>query len=90
MKTKIFDPADGFGLLTDLSEITDATLVKRGDRWWMFAAGQIKGISETDLFSASLPDKAPLSASGWILTPDEKDPKKIAKIAGRGFSGSWI
>lgn len=89
MKTKVFDPADGFGPLTDLSEITDATIVKRGDRWWMFAAGQIKGKSETDLFSASLPEKAPLCASGWILTPDEKDPKKIAKIAGREFSGSW-
>ena len=40
METKIFDPADGFGAITDLSEITDATLVKRDDRWWMFAAGQ--------------------------------------------------
>ena len=29
METKVFDPADGFGALTDLSEITDATLVKR-------------------------------------------------------------
>ena len=42
METKIFDPADGFGAITDLSEITDATLVKRDDRWWMFAAGQLK------------------------------------------------
>jgi hypothetical protein len=67
METKIFDPAVGFGPLTDLSEITDATIVKRGDRWWMFAAGQKKGKSETDLFSASLPDKAPLCASGWIF-----------------------
>jgi len=89
METKIFDPADGFGALIDLSEITDATLVKRDDRWWMFAAGQLKGQSTTNLFSASLPVKAPLAATGWVLTPDEKDPKKIAKLAGHELSGPW-
>ncbi len=88
-ETKIFDPADGFAPLTDAGEMTDCTVVKRGNRWWMYLAGE--GGSETGLhlFSASLPEGAPLSSSGWMLTPDPNDPTKIAPLAGYELSANW-
>jgi hypothetical protein len=46
-ESKIFDPADGFGSILDLTEILDATLAFRGDRWWLFGAGQMKGFPST-------------------------------------------
>src|SRR5262252_4323193 len=39
-ETKIFDPADGFGPLTDVYILTDSTVVKRDNRWWMYLAGR--------------------------------------------------
>ncbi len=87
--TKIFDPADGFAPLTDPLEITDATVAKRGDRWWMYVAGSMKGSEGIHLFSASLPDGAALSATGWTLTPDRQDPTRIALLAGHDASSSW-
>ena len=88
-ETKIFDPADGFAPLTDPIEITDATVVKRGGRWWMYVAGEARGHEAIQLFSASLPEGAPLSARGWTLTPDSKDPAHIALLAGQEASKAW-
>ena len=87
--TKIFDPADGFALLTDPLEVTDATLAKRGNRWWMYLTGQTKGDPGVHLFSASLPEGAPLSASGWMLIPDHADPSRVAKLPAQEDSRSW-
>lgn len=88
-ETKIFDPADGFAPITDLAEITDPTVGKRGDRWCMFAAGQLRGQHAQHLFSASLPAGAPLSAQGWQLTPLPGDPTKIALLATHERSRAW-
>ena len=66
-ETKIFDPKDGFAPLTNVVEITDASVAKRGDRWWMYVAGEALGHEGIQLFSASLPAGAPLSAQGWTL-----------------------
>ncbi|HVT95947.1 MAG TPA: hypothetical protein VHE33_00470 [Acidobacteriaceae bacterium] len=88
IETKIFDPADGFAPITDLAEITDPTVVKRGNQWWMFAAGQIHGDHAQHLFSASLPGGAPLSARGWQLTARSDDPSKIAALP-RVRSRAW-
>ena len=52
---KIFDPADGFAPFTDPIELTDSTVAKRGDRWWMYLAGEVSGHEGIQLFSASLP-----------------------------------
>jgi hypothetical protein len=88
-ETKIFDPAEGFSPLTDAVEITDSTVTKRGDQWWMYVAGQATGHEGIRLFSASLPAGSPLSAQGWSLTPDCHDPARIALLAGHESSKAW-
>ncbi len=88
-ETKIFDPADGFAPIVDLAEITDPAVVHRGDRWWMFAAGQVRGDHVQQLFSASLSASAPLAATGWQLTARDDDPSRIAVLAGRERSAAW-
>ncbi len=88
-ETKVFDPADGFAPITDLLELTDASIAKRGNRWWMYLAGQRKDDPSVHLFSASLPEAAPISSTGWNLTPDPQNPSKIALLAGHDLSNGW-
>jgi len=78
--TKVFDPASGFAEIANVIELTDATLARRGDRWWMYLAGEAVGHEGIRLFSASLAPGAPLAASGWALTTESRDPKKIALL----------
>jgi len=89
IETKIFDPADGFAPVAEVAEITDATVTKRGDQWWLYAAGQVDGRMETELFSASLLPGEPLGAKGWRLTTDPTNPTNIALLAGHEFSEAW-
>jgi hypothetical protein len=42
-ETKVFDPADGFAPVADVIEVSDPTLAKRGDRWWLYGAGEVAG-----------------------------------------------
>src|SRR5262245_24118347 len=42
-ETKIFDPADGFAPITDTYILTDSSVLKRGNRWWMYLAGRAMG-----------------------------------------------
>jgi hypothetical protein len=86
---KIFDPADGFAPFTDPIELTDSTVAKRGDRWWMYLAGEVSGHEGIQLFSASLPAGAPLASQGWMLTPDSDDPTHVALLAGHESSKAW-
>ncbi len=88
-ETKIFDPADGFGPITDLYVATDSSVVKRGDTWWMYLAGKVFGREGIQLFSASLPKGAPLAATGWRLVSDPEDEAKIAMLAGQENSKDW-
>jgi len=88
-ETKIFDPADGFAPLTDPVILTDASVVKRGNRWWMYLAGRALNRTSIELFSAALPEGAPLSAAGWKLTAQNADHTKIADLAGHESSKSW-
>jgi hypothetical protein len=88
-ETKIFDPADGYAPITDAYAITDATVAKRGNRWWMYLGGRAITQQSTQLFSASLPEGAPLSATGWTLQPSPNDKTKIGILAGQEASKSW-
>jgi len=88
-KTKIFDPADGSGALKNAGEVTDCTLAERDGRWWMYLAGSVVGSPGIHLFSASLPDGAPLSANGWNLTPDAADMSKIGLLGSQVASAPW-
>lgn len=88
-ETKIFDPADGFAPLTDPWAITDSSVVKRGNQWWMYLAGKVAARSSIDLFSASLPEGAPLSALGWKVTASPQDATKIALLGSQNLSAPW-
>ena len=66
---KIFDPryrASGSGS----AELSDACVVDRENLYWMYLAGQPRGYGPTEIYSALLIPKAPLSAQGWTLTRD--------------------
>jgi len=89
LETKVFDPADGFAPLTNVIELTDSTLARRGDRWWMFLAGEAVGHEGIRLFSASLPAGAPLAATGWQITAESNNPAKIALLAPSERSAAW-
>jgi hypothetical protein len=85
-ETKVFDardPASGLGG----AEVLDASVVQRAGQWWLYLAGQAHGYGPTDLYSASLPPNAPLSATGWKLTRDATG--ELAPVAGRSVSGAW-
>jgi hypothetical protein len=86
IESKIFDPRDpstGSGG----AELTDACVVKRGNQWWMYLAGQPKGCVTTDLYSASLPPDAPLSSQPWTLTREADG--NLRPLAGRNMSRNW-
>src|SRR5262245_5626865 len=87
--SRVFDPRDGFGALANVIEVTDATLGRRGDRWWMYLAGEAVGHEGIRLFSASLRTGAPLAASGWSLTAEPEDPRKVALLAPSERSAAW-
>jgi hypothetical protein len=79
-ETCIFTPANGFAPLTDVVEVTDPTVFKRDDRWWMCVGTEVRGREAIQLGTASLPPGAPLSATGWTLTADAREPHRIAVL----------
>src|SRR5271166_3988774 len=84
-ESKLFDPWDSSS--RNAAEVLDATVARRGDRWWMYLAGQKDGWGATQLFSASLDPGAPLSALGWKLIRDENG--ELAPLAGQNLSHPW-
>ncbi len=85
-EVKIFDPHDP-ATGTGGSDLLDASVVRRGEHWWMYLAGQVDGRGATDLFSASLPPGAPLSATGWQISREESG--RLAPLAKRDLSRAW-
>ena len=85
-ETKIFDPHDP-ACGTHGAELLDATVVKRGNQWWMYLAGQAHCVGAPLLYSASLPAGAPLSATGWNVTLDTNG--EVVPLAGQQASAKW-
>jgi hypothetical protein len=83
---KIFDPRDR-STGTGGAEVLDPTVVRRGNRWSMYLAGQAHGFGATEIYSASLPPAAPLSANGWTVTRDSAG--QVAPLAAHGASRTW-
>jgi hypothetical protein len=79
-ETSVFDPARGFAPLTDPVEVTDPTVFRRGGRWWMCAASEVAHRPGIQLSLAALPDGAPLSAAGWRLAPDPREPHRLGVL----------
>jgi len=86
MELKIFDPRDG-STGSGGAELLDASVAERGNQWLMYLAGQARGYGPPDLYSASLPARAPLSATGWQITRDAGG--GLAPLAGNALSARW-
>lgn len=85
-ETKIFDPRDP-STHSDGAELTDSSVVKRKEQWWMYLAGQASGYGATDIYSASLVPGASLSATSWKLTRDAAG--ELTPVAPRRLSSVW-
>lgn len=83
---KIFDPGDGSTGTTG-DELLDASVVRRGDTWEMYLAGQPRGEGAPNIFSASLPRNAPLSVLGWTLRREAS--AELQPLAQRVHSQPW-
>jgi len=83
---KIFDPRDPSSP-SNGAEVLDSSVVQKHDRWWMYLAGQPAQYGPPDLFSATLPPGAPLTATGWTLDRDRAG--VLDPLAGREASRAW-
>jgi hypothetical protein len=88
-QTRIFDAGKGYKPFTQLMTFTDCSVAKRDDKWWMYAGGLDKKSREIQMFSASLPKGAPLSATGWQITADPNDPSTPLLLVGKSKSHWW-
>ncbi|MGH9533514.1 MAG: hypothetical protein ACRD2E_01495 [Terriglobales bacterium] len=87
--TILFDAGRGYAPITNLRTLVDCTVARRGERWWMFACGLCADSWEIQMFSAALPPGAPLSATGWQITPDAARFDSPALLAGKSRSYAW-
>lgn len=85
-ESKIFDPRDASTAASGC-ELTDATVARRGDGWWMCVAGQPTGRGSTDLYSAILQPHEPLSATGWKPVRDSAG--ELVPLSARSRSSKW-
>ncbi|HXN47310.1 MAG TPA: hypothetical protein VN893_11755 [Bryobacteraceae bacterium] len=85
-EVKVFDPRDPSTGLSG-AELLDASVAERGGQWWMYLAGQARGYGATELYSASLPSGAPLSATAWKLTCDAAG--ELVPVSDRTLSRPW-
>src|ERR1700729_3160428 len=83
---KVFDPHDA-STASGGAEVLDSSIVQRSQGWEMYLAGQASGYGPTDIYSASLPSGAPLSAVGWKLARGEAG--ELLPVAGRNLSQLW-
>lgn len=87
--TRIFDAGKGYGACTGLRTFVDCTVLKRDARWRMYGCGLSSDDREIQMFSASLPEGAPLAATGWQIKVEASDPGRPALLAGKSKSHEW-
>lgn len=85
-ETKIIDPRDP-STGSRGAELLDPSLVKRGDQWWLYLAGQEHRYGATDIYCASLAPGATLSPYGWKIVRGVAG--KLVPVAGRSVSSEW-
>ena len=86
----VFDGSTGFGKFTGLRNFTDATIVRRGDGWWMYGAALLVAPSPAiNLASAFLPAGTPLSAAGWTITTLPGKAEQAAALMPASPAGRW-
>ncbi|HEU4702928.1 MAG TPA: hypothetical protein VFS37_10640 [Conexibacter sp.] len=90
-KTKVFDPSDGtgFGAVTSIGNFTDTSLVKRNGRWTLLGGAQHRATGRLGMYSASLPQGAPLSATGWKIDTVPGDPTTAAPLVPDPPGEAW-
>lgn len=88
-KTKLFDPKQGFGAITNIRTFTDSTIFKRGNQWCMVGGGFDIKKRAIMLLSASLPAGTPLSTNRWKLTADPNDPSSALPLVMPSSPEGW-
>lgn len=88
---QIFDTAAGFAPVENLIAIGDPNVQKFGDQWWMFFGAAHSG-EKVNIFTASLPEGAPLSSDQWTITTVAGDPTQAAPLVEHpeGESDEWL
>ncbi|HTS12262.1 MAG TPA: hypothetical protein VMH00_09105 [Candidatus Limnocylindrales bacterium] len=85
-ESKIFDPRDPSSPARG-NELLDPTIALRNGQWWLYVAGQPHEQGAPNIFSASLPARAPLSASGWQVIRDAAG--EPVPLASSNLSAPW-
>lgn len=86
---KVFDSGDGFGAIKNLATLTDASVARIGDQWWLFLAGMDRTSRTIRLFSATLPPGAPLSDLHWSITTKNGDPATAQALIENPPAENW-
>lgn len=87
--TKLFDSDAGFGAITNLATLTDASVARRGDQWWLFLAGMDRTTRTIRLFSARAPAGAPLESAPWAIVTKPGEPSIAQPLVEGPTAGSW-
>ena len=77
-EVKIFDPRDPSSS-SGGAELLDASVVQRDDQWWLYLAGQAHGFGATDIYSPSLPSRAPVCGD-WVETHSQCNRRATASF----------
>jgi hypothetical protein len=86
----VFDGRRGYGTIANIHNFTDATIAKRGERWWMFGAGLVQDSGfHINLLSASWEPHVALGAKGWTIATKAGDPTKAAELIPPSPPNHW-
>jgi predicted GH43/DUF377 family glycosyl hydrolase len=79
----------GLTTLANLDTVADATVTRRGDRWWMAIGGISPGERVVHLYAATLPDGSPPDSGHWQIATDPHDPRVAVRLAPAPTGHDW-